>query len=362
MAQVLPSLKCNIWGKLNPTTKIYVCNIFWLECSGTLTLRLLNALNSEDRGLKVRFSLATVAFDRESAQMSQMLSSQGKNAPSNPYPSDILFPLQPPPLPTPTNPPRPSHPRGLDFGPFRLRLAPFGSVWLCLAPFRVCSGSVSGVLGGVVVGLVRGASVREKNITTLSSLFSAFSNLKVSAWAWGLPDSSTLWYHEMLWKGQLGSTFWALGCRRSTVAKGPQSNESYERKSPWTTYPSTVLLRVQRSGVTPANQTKERPVHELFAGAFRNKSSMWIVLVFPRKKHQNSQKWAKFMNFSFWPFLWFGLPGRLLKRIGRREKTPTPTTRVSSWTLLRTPGRFTRRPLPRAFCHKNVRSKAGFGP
>ena len=31
------------------------------------------------------------------------------------------------------------------------------------------------------------------------------------------------------------------------------------------------------------------------------------------KKHQNSQKWAKFMNFSFWPFLWFGLPGRLLR-------------------------------------------------
>ena len=28
------------------------------------------------------------------------------------------------------------------------------------------------------------------------------------------------------------------------------------------------------SGVAPANQTKERPVHELFAGAFRNKSSI----------------------------------------------------------------------------------------
>ena len=33
---------------------------------------------------------------------------------------------------------------------------------------------------------------------------------------------------------------------------------------------------------------------------------------FPKEKHQNSQKWAKFMNFSFWPFLWFGLPGPLL--------------------------------------------------
>ena len=38
-----------------------------------------------------------------------------------------------------------------------------------------------------------------------------------------------------------------------------------------------------KSGVTPANQTKERSVHEFFTGAFRNKSSMWIVLVFLRK-------------------------------------------------------------------------------
>ena len=64
--------------------------------------------------------------------------------------------------------------------------------------------------------------------------------------------------------------------------------------------------------VFAANQTKERSIHERFPGAFGNKSSMWIVLVFPRKKRQNSQKWAKFVNFSFWPFLWFGLLGRLL--------------------------------------------------
>ena len=32
------------------------------------------------------------------------------------------------------------------------------------------------------------------------------------------------------------------------------------------------LYPIIRSG--PANQTKERSVHELFAGAFRNKSSM----------------------------------------------------------------------------------------
>ena len=41
---------------------------------------------------------------------------------------------------------------------------------------------------------------------------------------------------------------------------------------------------------------------------------------FPKEKHQNSQKWAKFMNFSFCPFLWFGLPGRLLTLFASRGR------------------------------------------
>ena len=41
--------------------------------------------------------------------------------------------------------------------------------------------------------------------------------------------------------------------------------------------------------------------------------------LFSQGNHQNSQKWAKFMNFSFWPFLWFGLPGRLLRKETKRE-------------------------------------------
>ena len=36
---------------------------------------------------------------------------------------------------------------------------------------------------------------------------------------------------------------------------------------------------MSHSGVTLANQTKERPVHELFPGASLNQSSMWIALV-----------------------------------------------------------------------------------
>ena len=51
-------------------------------------------------------------------------------------------------------------------------------------------------------------------------------------------------------------------------------------------------------------------------GIPEQKFDMWIVIVFLREKHQNSQKWAKFMNFSFWPLLWFGLPGRLLSENG----------------------------------------------
>ena len=83
------------------------------------------------------------------------------------------------------------------------------------------------------------------------------------------------------------------------------------------------LRTMQRSGVTPANQTKERALHELFSGAFRNKSSKCeFRACFPKEKHQNiTKKWVKFLNFSFCPFLWFGLPGRLLKRESLQESS-----------------------------------------
>ena len=55
----------------------------------------------------------------------------------------------------------------------------------------------------------------------------------------------------------------------------------------------------------PANQTKERSVHELFAGAFRNKSSMWIVLVFLRKNTRIHKNGRNSWTFRFGPF--FGL-------------------------------------------------------
>ena len=68
------------------------------------------------------------------------------------------------------------------------------------------------------------------------------------------------------------------------------------------------------STVQHAVDKPERPsdsVHELFTWAFQEFNVNRAC--FPKEKHQNSQKSPKFMNFSFWPFLWFGLPGRLLR-------------------------------------------------
>ena len=68
------------------------------------------------------------------------------------------------------------------------------------------------------------------------------------------------------------------------------------------------------SGVTPANQTKERPVHELFPGAFRNKSSICESCLFPKEKHTRIHKKMGeiHMNFSLLALslVWFA--GRLL--------------------------------------------------
>ena len=61
-----------------------------ISYAAPIALRLLNALNSEDRGLKVRFSLAMIVFETFELILCQMLSSQGKNAPSNPYPHYLV--------------------------------------------------------------------------------------------------------------------------------------------------------------------------------------------------------------------------------------------------------------------------------
>ena len=77
-----------------------------------------------------------------------------------------------------------------------------------------------------------------------------------------------------------------------------------------------MTTRIFVSGVTPANQTKERPVHEPMPGANLNQSS-------------------KFMNFSSWPFLFFGLPGRLLIVVRRRITMGWVRPRYIKWAFLR---------------------------
>ena len=59
----------------------------------------------------------------------------------------------------------------------------------------------------------------------------------------------------------------------------------------------------------------------------------------PMHKRKARKKWS-FFRISFFSLL------------GRGEKTPTPKTRFSIWTLLRTPGRFTTRSLPVYFTTK----------
>ena len=83
-------------------------------------------------------------------------------------------------------------------------------------------------------------------------------------------------------------------------------------------------------------------------------------------------KWTKMVRqpYSGHSCLW-ALRDRdaFQKYFGRGEKTPTPKTRFSIWTLLRTPGRFTTRPRPLYFTTKmpvvrpfSVLSKDEMGP
>ena len=66
-----------------------------------------------------------------------------------------------------------------------------------------------------------------------------------------------------------------------------------------------VLVIASQSGVAPANQTKEGQFMNFSQGHSGQKKFKVNRACFPKEKHQNSQKWAKFMNFSFWPYLWF---------------------------------------------------------
>ena len=72
--------------------------------------------------------------------------------------------------------------------------------------------------------------------------------------------------------------------------------------------------------------------------------------------HDRFPTWRLLRSFGA---LWL-IP--ITRIIGRREKTPTPKTRFSIWTLLRPPGPLYYKTPPCAIYHKNGCSKAVFGP
>ena len=84
-----------------------------------------------------------------------------------------------------------------------------------------------------------------------------------------------------------------------------------------------------RSGPGKPNQRKVGS--RTFRGGIPEQKFNMNRACFPKEMHQNSQKWAKFMNFSFWPFLWFGLPGRLLMKMGK--KWPKKTKKMGGSPL-----------------------------
>ena len=61
---------------------------------------------------------------------------------------------------------------------------------------------------------------------------------------------------------------------------------------------------VLRSGITPANQTQEKPVHELFPGCIPEQKFDVNRACFPKEKHQNSQKWGEIHELFVLALFW----------------------------------------------------------
>ena len=76
-----------------------------------------------------------------------------------------------------------------------------------------------------------------------------------------------------------------------------------------------IFAFLNHSGVVRQSKPKKGRFMNFFERANLNQNSMWIVLVSP-KKHPNSQKRVRFINFlfrtfSWFRFFWFRLPGWL---------------------------------------------------
>ena len=106
-----------------------------------------------------------------------------------------------------------------------------------------------------------------------------------------------VWQVMYRWEGKTG-TIW-------------QFRVCYEKSALW----GRKLPDTSRESQESPRQTKPKKGQFMnFSRGQTGTNVRYESRLFPKEKHQNSQKWAKFMNFSFWPFLWFGLPGRLLRK------------------------------------------------
>ena len=95
-------------------------------------------------------------------------------------------------------------------------------------------------------------------------------------------------------KGDATALTVPLACLR--IGSGPPARNLQGQQN----RPSPQKIRKEEtglfSGVAPANQTKERPVHELFPGAFRNKSSICEFRFFSQGKTPESTKMGEMGN------------------------------------------------------------------
>ena len=101
------------------------------------------------------------------------------------------------------------------------------------------------------------------------------------------------------------------GTKAHPAAKGVRQKESGKKVTKKVTKASEKVTEKWPKASRKRKKVIELLLPHSFCGTL--KSSICESCLFSEgKTPEFTQKWAKFMNFSFWPFLWFGLPGRLL--------------------------------------------------
>ena len=140
-----------------------------------------------------------------------------------------------------------------------------------------------------------------------SEIFVRFSLQKVS-WnlSWNFGEISVLRFPGFGCATENFTSKTVLGWPRSTVEKGPQSNESYERENPWNRTISTALWvhkKLPQSTVKlvlPSNES-----YESKTGCNRTLATvLWVPLRCEKQKISRKFHSAGAQSSSFWNFKW----------------------------------------------------------